>query len=345
MNNRSILQAATLVAVFSAGALAQDKITLANGDVVTGKITSMADGKVTIASPLLGDVVVPMGNISDMVTQEQVSLETKSGDLLKRRIVGVEGGNLRLEGDTTSLGLDNLGRINPPPKKDPEWNGSLKLNGSYVDGNTDRRGAGMLFDALHLSDTDRITVDASWDYSENREPATAAGPGKFTIAQRRQGGGFKYDLFLSKKWYALFSSRVLGDTRANLSLRFTSGLGLGYTWVEDANTTFLTELGLSYLSEDYRTPGVESTDTVAARVAYRLTHKFSDKTNFVHRAEAYPSTEDTSDIYCQVVTEVVTSLTESMIASVSHILDYDNTPAPGNVRTDNRLLLSVGWSF
>jgi hypothetical protein len=34
-----------------------------------------------------------------------------------------------------------------------------------------------------------------------------------------------------------------------------------------------------------------------------------------------------------------------MIAAVSHILDYDNTPAPGNVRTDNRLLLSVGWSF
>jgi hypothetical protein len=101
---------------------------------------------------------------------------------------------------------------------------------------------------------------------------------------------------------------------------------------------------LSYLSEDYRT-AAPSTDTTAARIAYRLTHNFSDKTKFVHRAEAYPSTEKVSDIYCQVVTEIVTSLTESMIASVSHILDYDNTPAPGNVRTDNRVLLSVGWSF
>ena len=286
MNTRSTLQAAALCAAFSAGALAQDKITLANGDIVTGKITSMADGKVTIKSPLLGDVVVPMSNISDMLTQEQVSLETKGGDLLKRRIVGVEGGNLRLEGETSSLGLESLTRINPPPKVDPEWNGSLKLNGSYADGNTDRRAAGMLFDALHLSDADRITVDASWDYSENRQPSTAAGPGAFTIAQRRQGGGFKYDLFLSKKWYGLFTSRVLGDTRASLSLRFTSGLGVGYTWIEDANTTFLTEVGLSYLSEDYNN-GTASTDTTAARIAYRLTHKFSDKSSFFDDTETF----------------------------------------------------------
>jgi hypothetical protein len=103
--------------------MAQDRITLANGDVLTGSITTMADGKVTIHSALLGDVVVPMSNISDMVTAEQVRLQTASGDLLKRRIVGMEAGNLRLEGDTTALALDNLGQINPPDKPEPKWAG------------------------------------------------------------------------------------------------------------------------------------------------------------------------------------------------------------------------------
>jgi hypothetical protein len=34
-----------------------------------------------------------------------------------------------------------------------------------------------------------------------------------------------------------------------------------------------------------------------------------------------------------------------MIAAISHILDYDNTPAPGRDRSDHRVLLSVGWAF
>ena len=80
------------IAALSVGALAQDKVTLSNGDVLTGKITSMADGKVTIKSPLLDDVVVPIGNVKDIVTNESVTLKTKSGDLWQRRIVGIEGG-------------------------------------------------------------------------------------------------------------------------------------------------------------------------------------------------------------------------------------------------------------
>ena len=43
-----ILLLVAAIAAFSVGAFAQDKITLSNGDVITGKITSMAGGKVTI---------------------------------------------------------------------------------------------------------------------------------------------------------------------------------------------------------------------------------------------------------------------------------------------------------
>ena len=65
----------------------------------------------------------------------------------------------------------------------------------------------------------------------------------------------------------------------------------------------------------------------------------------MHRAEAFPSIEDSDYIYCQVTTELTTSLTDSMIASLTHVLDYDNTPAAGFKRADNRVILSVGWSF
>jgi opacity protein-like surface antigen len=342
---RNLLSIAASLAALSAGVSAQDKITLANDDVLTGTIKTMADGKVTISSPLLGDVTVPMSNIKDMVTQAQVDLATKNGDLLKRRIVGVEGGNLRLEGDTTSLSLDNLAKINPPPVAPAQWTGSMKLNALWTDGNTDRRAVGASFDAsLRLPD-DRISADAAWDYSEDKDGNAASATFRdWKLNQRRAGAGLKYDHFLGKRWYFLITSRVLGDTLADLDLRFSGGAGLGYTFIEDSTTTVVTEAGLSYVNENYRS-ATPSDDYLAARLAYKVTHAFTATTKLVHSVEAFPSTEDIEDFYLQGKTEIVTSLTESMIASLGHVIDYDNTPAPGRDRVDNRVLLSVGWSF
>jgi hypothetical protein len=340
-----------VAAAFAAGAVAQDKITLTNGDVLTGTIKSMADGKVVIASPALGDVTVPIEKVGDMTTGAQVKLETKTGDLLQRRLLGIEGGNLKLEGASTSLPLADLGQINPPDKKEPEWVGSIKVNGLYATGNTDRKAGGLAVDASRRSELDRISFDAAWDYGQDKQdldnnPATAR---EWTLTQRRTGGGLKYDYFLSKRWYALATARVLGDTLARLDMRFTSGAGLGYTWIEDSTTTFLTEAGLSYLSENYRPDAAgnvdPSVDYVAIRAAYKLTQELSKTSRLVHGIEAFPSTESSDDIYLQSKTELVTSLTESMLASISHVFDYDNTPATGQERGDHRVLLSIGWSF
>lgn len=340
----------TAFAVLSIGALAQDKVTLSNGDVLTGKITSMADGKVTIKSPLLADVVVPIESVSDIVTNESVTLKTKNGDLWQRRIIGIEGGNLRLEGGaTSSLALANLGMINPPEDVDPSWTGSLNLSGVSTSGNTDTRSAGLSFDASLRRKSDRISVDGSWTYAQNKDRSSPASSSSgYVTNARRVGGGLKYDYYLSEKSYALLTTRVLGDTVANLDLRFTAGAGVGYTLVDDGSQLFMFEIGFSYLDESYRvfvSPEPSSVSYIAARAAYRYQAPLSDVTKFVHRAEAFPSLEDKADIYCQITTEIQTSLTKSMVANLTHVLDYDNTPAPGAKRADQRVILSVGWSF
>lgn len=341
------------IAAFAVQAFGQDKVTLSNGDVLTGKISSMADGKVTIKSPLLDDIVVPIGSVTDIVTNESVTLKTKSGDLWQRRILGIEGGNLRLEGgETSSLAIENLGMINPPAKPAPTWTGSFNFTGVNTTGNTEIRSAGLAFDASRRSEVDRITVDAAWSYAQNKDRgATNASSSGYVTTQRRVGGGLKYDYYLSDRSYALATTRVLGDTIANLELRYTAGAGIGYTLIDDGKDLFLFEAGLSYLNESYRDLSAfpanapSSVDYLAARIAYRYEHPLSDQTKLVHRAEAFPSLEDKDDFYCQVTTEVSTSLTDSMIATVTHVLDYDNTPSFGFKRADNRVVLSVGWSF
>jgi putative salt-induced outer membrane protein YdiY len=39
------------------------------------------------------------------------------------------------------------------------------------------------------------------------------------------------------------------------------------------------------------------------------------------------------------------SMTEAMFLRVQHVLDYDNSPAAGAKNADNRIILTVGWSF
>ncbi|HEB52922.1 MAG TPA: DUF481 domain-containing protein [bacterium] len=342
---KNILSVAAMAA-FSLGAMAQDKITLANGDVITGKIVSMADGKVVIHSPVLNDVTVPIADVQDMVTGAPVTLKTREGDLWDSRIVGIENASLRLEGgDSPSLALDNLGMINPPADKPEKWTGSLKFTGINSTGNTNRRAAGLMFEASRKSGDNRYSVDASWDYAEDKRQAPQSG---YVITQRRVGAGGKWDHYLSERSYALVTARVLGDTIANLDRRLTGGVGYGYTFIDDGKELLLVEIGVSYFDESYRVvaPGqVSSRESVSARIAYRYETPLSETTKFVHRAEAYPSLEDQDDFYCQVVTELTTSLTDNMVASISHVLDYDNTPAPGFVRDDQRVIVSVGWSF
>jgi putative salt-induced outer membrane protein YdiY len=338
---------AAALAVLATCSLAQDKIHLANGDVLTGTIVKMADGKITIDSPHLGEVKVPLDTVSNLTTQGQVELARKDGDPLKARITGIDGGNLRLEGQP-ALALNNLVSINVP-KEAPKWTGSIKVSALWTDGNTDERSVGAYFDAVRRTEQDRTSLDASWEYGEDKQNDPAA-PGyrEWSLSQRRVGGGAKYDYFLGKESYVLGQVRALADTLADLDLRLTAGAGLGYTWVDNETTTFLTEVGPSYVSEDYRS-GAPSQENWALRVSYKLTHAFSDKTKLVHGVEAYPSLEDEEDIYLTMKTELVTSLTESMVASIAHVLDYDATPSTSPAREfdklDNRVMLSVGWKF
>jgi putative salt-induced outer membrane protein YdiY len=333
------------MAISSADLFAQDRITLTNGDVLHGTVKAMAEGKLTITSTSLGDVVVPGDQIENLTTGAPIVILTSQGERLRRRIAGIEDGLIRFapgeDGapEAPSMAFSNLDQLNPPPRKPAEWTGSFKLGSGWFSGNTERRNIGAAIDAERRTEIDRISADASWDYAEDRQSGS-----DWNLTQRRAGGGLKYDYFLDDRWYALATTRVLGDTLADINLRYTAGLGMGNQLIDDQRTSLLVEVGVSYFNENYRSTA-PSVDYLAARVAYKLRRKLTEDTRLIHGVEAFPSLEDKHDVYFQAVTEMQTNLTESMIGSISWTWDYDNTPSPGRDRSDHRVLMSVGWTF
>jgi putative salt-induced outer membrane protein YdiY len=319
-----------------------DRITLNNGDTLTGTIKSMADGEITVKTSLVGEVKIKLADVKDLVTGAPVVLQTKEGERLSRRVTGMQNGQLQLAEDASGapgrpLPIASLEKINPPPAK---WDGNITFGGWIQTGNTDRRSANGDLSLVRRSEGDRLNFLGWWEYAETKDALTK----DWTLDQRRTGGQVKYDYFLGKKSYVWANTTAEGDYKANLDLRYTIGAGYGYQFIENDTTKFGAELGLSHLSEDYR-DATPTKEYLAARVAYKLEHKVTDTLTFWQVMEAYPSVEDIEDFVGRLDSRLIARLTESMIAQAKVVLDYNTSPAAGKESLDVGYYLSVGWTF
>ena len=344
-----LLPLCTLILSFSLvaqnGKPEADRLTLANGDVLTGTVKSMADGKLVFTQQSLADLTIPMAKVADLQTLRPVRLQTDGGEVIERRIIGIKDGQLLLaEGAAgapaaPSFALDRLAAINPPAKV-VKWSGSLAIGAEYVTGNTERRSVNSDFNAERRSDDDRITAAAFWNYSEDKDEATK----DWRLSQRKAGGNLKYDYFLSKRSYLYATTSAEGDTRADIALRFTAGVGYGYQFIETPDCKLGAEIGVSYFSEDYRS-ALPTSEYVAGRAAYKFEKKLAERLLFKQIVEAFFGFEHGDDVFVKTDSRLIANLTDSMIAQLKVTFDWDNTPATGRDRTDLGAFLSVGWTF
>lgn len=321
-----------------------DRITLSNGDVLHGKVLSLLEGKLSFDSPALGIIEIALDQITDLETTAAVTIETLDGERLQRRITGIVDGLVTLGpppsgvSDHTRFPRARLAAINPPEEKPETWTGSMSVGLYFASGNTDRRGGDASVDAVRRTEQDRITAGVAWNYAEDKTD------GDWELTQRRVQAGLKYDYFLSEKSYLLANTGVEGDRFQDIDLRFTTGVGYGYQWIETDDLSFATEIGINYFSENFRSSTPDNS-YITARLAYFLKWQLIDGIKLLQDVRFFPSLEDADDIYLKKDTRLRMSLAQSMFTELQWELDYDNTPSSGLDRIDNRLFLNVGWEF
>jgi putative salt-induced outer membrane protein YdiY len=216
----------------------------------------------------------------------------------------------------------------------PKWTGAVSLGATYSDGNTNRRSGSATADAEYRREHDRTTLGFLWNYAEEEGVTT----------DRKTQARAKYDRFFSKKVYGLVQASAEADFQAALDRRYTLGAGMGYQFSETPTWKLSGELGLSYVDSDYEGT-VDDTAYLAARAAYTWDWKPNTKYNVNQAAEIFPSLENGDDVNARVDTKGRMNLTDKMFAQLQWLYQWDNTPATGKVRSDNLLVLGVGWSF
>jgi putative salt-induced outer membrane protein YdiY len=337
--NRATLVASILSLYLSSLALS-DEIQFINGDRLTGKIKSAADGKMVISTDVAGDVTVDLAKVKTFTTTEPIELHVGEKNVIKTTVAAGPQGTVQAAAGGGMAGgpiaIKDIKTINPPPVK---WTGAIAANGLITRGNSNTENFGLAIDASRRAEQDRITVNAGYLYGRQRDPAT-------NVRSTTTDNWFlfgKYDYFFSKRFYAFVSSRIERDRIAELNLRFTPAGGVGYQWIEKQNMNFLTEAGLAWVYEDFE--NADSADHFALRLAYHFDKKFNDKVNFFHNLEYLPSIEEISDFNLNTDAGVRVTLTKNMFTEFKFEWKFDNEPAPGAAENDLRYILGVGWAF
>ncbi len=218
-----------------------------------------------------------------------------------------------------------------------KWTGAISAGGTLLRGNTEALTAAVTADAQYRREEDRTTLAGWFNYGEDETDGTT------NVTQRKYGGRAQYDYFLSERTYALATFQAEHDSLANIDLRWTAGVGLGRQFVDKEHYRMSAEAGISYFVEEFDSS--PDKEYVAARLAYDVYWQINDNVEFTQNGQAFPSLEESDDIYTRLDTRLDSSLTENMFARLQWVWDWNNTPAEGLERSDHRFIAGFGWNF
>ena len=330
--------------VWFAAPLAADEIYLVNGDRISGKITTMGDGKLTIESDLAGKVTIDMNNVATFKSNEPIEIQLKDGTGFKKQIEKAEAGKFAVQGDQTLKSQDfsvgSVVTINPPPKEEPKWHGDISGAIVSTHGNTKTLSESFSAAAHRRSEIDRTQLGFDYYYAKQKNKDT----GETEKIQDQWKARGKYDYFFTKKLYGFLDTRYERDAIAELQRRVLIGVGAGYQWVESEPFNFSTDAGVATRYESYYND-TDSSSQMTAQLGYHLDKKLNKTLTFINDLTYYPAFEKFSDYYLTTTAELRAQLTEIMFANFKVVFDYDATPAEGKGNTDVKYILGVGVKF
>jgi putative salt-induced outer membrane protein YdiY len=338
MNKLCLVLAGALA--LSASVVSADQVVFKNGDKLTGKITSLADGKLTLSTPVAGDVKIDMSQVSTFSTDAPIDMVLSDGTVVDQKIIAGGAGQVQIAGGLLGnqhVSVGDVESINPPQAV---WTGDLKFGGLLIRGNTFSDSINFGLDLARTTKQDVISFNADYIYGRTKDRTTGA---KTATADNWQME-LKYDYNFTKKFYGFVDAIVAKDRLAFLDLRFNPAAGVGYRWFDKPDFKFATEGGIAWVYEKY-TNATPTREDVSLKLAYHLVKNFNDKVSLFHDLSYYPSIENGKNYLVNTDLGLRSTWTKHLFSEFKFVLDYDSNPAIGALKTNLRYELNVGYSI
>jgi putative salt-induced outer membrane protein YdiY len=310
-----------------------DEIRMKNGDRFTGEIVRMEKELLIFKADYVEEKLsISWGDVDCISSERNLPTEFKDNEFLIGRISCPESGMVQIEstllGKSMPMPLNELRSVNPST-----YSGIFNLGGSLNSGNTDTRALNVATRFQVRTRKHRFTVDAKHNYGEANGVATA----------RNSSASLKYDFFARDKVYSYAQSLTEQDTFANLNLRNTEGLGMGYQFFDTRQRSLFVEAGVSFFNEDVMVG--EDKRNAAGRWAAGIEWEAVPKRlKLFHRQEGYYIFSAKS-----VVLRMEQGLRVPLIDNVSANFEVDyrfnNHPEAGKRNSDLNVILGLSYVY
>ncbi len=321
-----------------------DQVFLKNGDILTGKIVSMTDGKMVLAVDLIGELTIDVRNIATFKSDAPVEIHLSDGTVLHQPVATAEPNQFSITTgkplQPQTFSLTQVVSINPPPRPLPKWTGNITGSLTSTHGNTSADTMAGSFSMMRRGEKDRTTASADYVKSDREDPDT----GEEETTENWWKTKAQYDYFFSKKFFGFVNGRYEKDAIAELDRRVVVGGGAGYQWIEEPKTSFSTSFGLASLYEKFDNQ-TDSNSELSLQAGYVFQKTLLENLRFMHDLTYYPSIEQFSDYFLTTSAELRVTMVKNLFASFRVIFDYDTSPAQGRGSTDVKYMLGIGLNF
>jgi putative salt-induced outer membrane protein len=345
------------------GAAAQQTLTLANGDQLSGTLTSIADGHWVFEYAGM-DLSIAAADVASFTAPDPVGFRLADGTLLAATVATVAGG-LRLQaadGTTRTVAVADLAAAGNPSDLEALrpvhvkllspffkfWRVTASLGLSFKGGNTNTRSGTAYLDMERATELDRLTLTAQLSQEHNRVDTDGdSEPDSLVQTSGRYLAGLRYDIFPHPKLFVFGSTRQSRDRFKEIDLRSFYTAGVGYQFFQRDNLDLRSSLGAGIRYEKFylQQGTVDSSRTVPTgsldaglRVALGLF-------DYDLRTVYSPALDDIEDFQVMTLTGLTATLVAGLGFRVQLLWEYDNTPTAGSEKNDTEFTTALTYSL
>jgi putative salt-induced outer membrane protein YdiY/preprotein translocase subunit YajC len=314
-----------------------DEIILINGDRITGTISKVEQGTLTLTTDYSEPMKIKKDKIKSIMTTGPVNVNLVSGEILKGILRANEDGSITVEATearkATVINLEQITAINPSPVIQPKWKGNVTVGANMQSGNTKHINASISAEAVRKTEQDRFSIRFLHNYAEEEDEVTI----------RNTYGALKYDYFFIKSLYGYLGVELLNDTFRDLNLRTVVGPGIGYQIWDDQIKSLLFEIGVSYFSEDRKES--EDNNWITGRLGSNFSYQIIESIVFSDQVIVYPGLEDIGEYQLRNEASLTSSLGAKWALKLTNILEHDSNPPEGVKKSDLYWILGLQYTF
>lgn len=325
-----------LVAVFLLAAVvsADDEVKLKNGDRLTGKVTSLAGGKLVLETTHSGPLKIDWAQVVSVKTDHPIKVRLATNEELEGNIAPGADGRLKIEtkgaAAPVEVDLAKVTHFNKPPT---QWHGSITASGKATDGNTHVRSFLIAGEGTRETEDDLILIRAIFRYAQQSG----------LLTERNGYGLGKYNLKITPAFYAYVSEELLSDAFKDLRIGTITSAGFGYEFLKQKEIDLSGEAGIAYFTNDFKVATDES--HLGARASLKLRVALPFGFELKDMFTIYPNFKHSQDYQLRNEATLGTALGGGWTLLGGVITEFDNRPSPGLKKQDDTFFVGLGLAF